>query len=130
MWYKAQFFNDFISQGLLATPDLHPRAAKQLGREIRNYDEQRWECVRQGFMVYVNYLKYSQNPDLGQKLLDTGKLILAEASPKDLIWGIGLDEKETDSVLINEKNWRGRNLLGKSLMKVRTLLIKDFLKKS
>jgi ribA/ribD-fused uncharacterized protein len=130
MWYKADFFKDSSVRLELAQFPMEPRAAKDLGRMVRGYDESRWECVREGFMVYANYLKYSQNPDLGQKLLETGDLILVEASPIDLIWGIGLGEKEEDSILINEKNWRGRNLLGKSLMKVRSLLAQDFLKKS
>jgi ribA/ribD-fused uncharacterized protein len=130
MWYKADFFKDSSVRIELARFPIEPRTAKELGRLVRGYDEARWECVREAFMVYVNYLKYSQNPDLRQKLLDTGKLVLAEASPVDLIWGIGLGEKVEEAILINEKNWRGRNLLGKALMKVRVMLIQDFLKKS
>ena len=81
-----------------------------------------WECVRYGFMVYANYLKYSQNPDLAQKLLSTKDKVLVEASPSDLVWGIGLGENQDISILDDEKNWRGRNLLGESLMRVRILL--------
>ncbi len=122
MWYKADFFKDGESRKALSIWSLHPKYAKQLGREVKNYNETTWECVRFGYMVYVNYLKYSQNPELRQKLLNTGNKELAEASPIDLIWGIGLSEKEDESKLINKSNWTGRNLLGESLMKVRSLL--------
>ena len=39
----------------------------------------------------------------------------AEASPVDRIWGIGID---ADSARAGEP-WRGENVLGKALMKVR-----------
>ncbi|WP_243002715.1 NADAR domain-containing protein [Lachnotalea glycerini] len=40
-----------------------------------------------------------------------------EASPVDLIWGIGLDENATD--IKNPLVWSGTNLLGFILMEVR-----------
>ena len=43
--------------------------------------------------------------------------ILVEASFRDSIWGIGLSEKEAMKVTPSE--WKGRNLLGYSLMAVR-----------
>lgn len=42
---------------------------------------------------------------------------MAEASPYDRIWGIGL--KETDSRAENKSKWRGQNFLEKVLMEVR-----------
>lgn len=50
----------------------------------------------------------------------TGDKILAEASPYDTIWGIGLEASHPD-VTCPEK-WKGKNLLGKNLMQVRTEL--------
>jgi len=43
-------------------------------------------------------------------LLSTGDKILVEASPKDNVWGIGLDEESPDAA--NPKRWPGTNLLG------------------
>ena len=40
--------------------------------------------------------------------------MLVEAAPCDKIWGIGL-EKEDEKIL-DERNWKGTNLLGKCLM--------------
>jgi ribA/ribD-fused uncharacterized protein len=68
MWYKAHFFNDIETQKKLEL-NITPREAKNLGREVSNYQEDLWECVRYGYMVYVNYLKYTQNSELKEKLL-------------------------------------------------------------
>jgi ribA/ribD-fused uncharacterized protein len=122
MWYKADFFKDTASLAKLSVYGMHPKEAKAFGRGVQGYDEKRWETVRTGFMVYANYLKYSQNADIKEKLLKTGDLILVEASPIDPIWGIGLAEETDDAILADPKNWKGRNLLGKSIMKVRSML--------
>ena len=122
MWYKARFFGDAEAMDALKDTTLHPRESKDIGGRVRGYDEKAWECVRFGYMVYVNYLKFSQNQDLKEQLLATGDKILVEASPYDKIWGIGLAEGEPDEVLSDTKNWKGRNLLGEALMKVRDLL--------
>ncbi len=52
-----------------------------------------------------------------QQLLDTGDSILAECAVKDLVWGIGLSMKDPNR--FDTTKWRGRNLLGNLLMKVR-----------
>ena len=123
MWQKANFFGDVDIRQALEDIKVHnPNLSKILGGQVKNYNENMWECVRYGFMVYANYLKYSQNPDLAQKLLSTKDKVLVEASPSDLVWGIGLGENQDISILDDEKNWRGRNLLGESLMRVRILL--------
>lgn len=44
-----------------------------------------------------------------------------EASPIDTIWGIGLSEK--DKRAWNKDTWRGQNLLGEILTKVRDKLL-------
>lgn len=43
------------------------------------------------------------------------------ASPIDTIWGIGLSEK--DKRAWNKETWRGQNLLGEILTKVRDKLL-------
>lgn len=117
MWYKATFFSDvLIAAEAAATTD--PRAVKELGRKVRGYNDKAWECVRLGYMTYVNYLKYSQNKDMGDVLKATGSRILVEASPYDGIWGI----KRTVEEAAAGATWQGRNLLGVALETVRALL--------
>jgi ribA/ribD-fused uncharacterized protein len=69
-------------------------------------------------MVYVNYLKYTQNDDLKKTLLDTGEKVLVEASPYDKIWGVGFSAD--NSLILDDKNWTGQNCcVTKTLMDVR-----------
>ena len=68
-------------------------------------------------MYQACYAKFMNHDDLRKNLLDTGDATLVEASPFDKIWGIGL---APDNVHCNDPaNWKGMNLLGKTLMKVR-----------
>lgn len=119
MWLKAVFFQDDRTAGLIENnPD--PALAKRAGRLIDRYDDKMWSCVRLGFMTYSCYLKYSQNADLRQTLLDTGNRTLVEASPVDCVWGVGLNED--DPLILDPANWRGTNLLGQALMTVRGMI--------
>ena len=53
-------------------------------------------------------------------LLATAPTELVEASPYDRIWGVGLGER--DPLILDKANWRGTNLLGVTLMRVRDTL--------
>ena len=64
--------------------------------------------------------KFQQNPDLLQKLIDTDDAILAECSPYDKFWGIGL--AVGDPRIQETAKWKGTNLLGNVLMDVRSEL--------
>lgn len=119
MWQKANFFRDNkITQ--LAGTETNPREVKKLGRMVAKYDDKLWTTVKFGYMVYVNYLKFKQNAYDGLVLITTGNKILVEASPYDCIWGVGLGQD--DDLILDEKNWKGQNLLGKALMEVRNIL--------
>lgn len=93
---------------------------KKLGRQVRDYDDAIWSCDRQDFSVRGNLYKFAQNPKLKDFLLSTKDKILVEASPKDSIWGIGLNEEAPDAT--NPSKWKGQNLLGFALMEVRDRL--------
>lgn len=119
MWQKARFFLDMdIMDEIVGTPN--PKEVKLLGRKIRDYDDKAWNCVRYGMMVYVNYLKFSQNNELATQLKAIGNRILVEASPYDKIWGIGLGLE--DQEIFTPELWNGQNLLGKALTKVKGML--------
>ena len=120
MWQKAHFFQDIETRNDIMLEDC-PKRAKALGREIKHFNELAWTFVRFGMMSYVNYLKFSQNSELNRSLLNTGERVLVEASPVDKIWGVGL--AEDDPRIDFPEQWRGKNLLGHSLMAVRMLAI-------
>ena len=82
-----------------------------------------WDAKKFYRVVEGNRLKFSQHNDLRAYLKNTGKRILVEASPNDRVWGIGLTEDHPDAA--NPTRWRGENLLGFSLMKVRDQLLRD-----
>jgi len=93
---------------------------KGMGRKVHPFDEEVWVKEREKIVLEGTVLKFRQNPDLRSKLDATGDKIIVEASPLDKIWGIGLAEKS--ALEKGEKAWRGLNLLGKALMKARTIL--------
>lgn len=94
-----------------------PKAIKALGRAVKNYDAARWDLEKLGVVVAGNLAKFSSDPRLKEFLLSTGDAILVEASPEDTIWGIGL--AESDARARDPAQWRGANLLGFALMRVR-----------
>lgn len=116
---KARLFGDeeTASAVIAAT---HPRRAKDLGRRVRDFDEQRWRDNRVAIVTRGSEAKFGQNKDLRDYLLGTGDRILVEASPLDRIWGIGLaaDDPRAEQV----SSWRGENLLGFALMTARDSL--------
>ena len=94
-----------------------PAEAKKLGRKVSNYDENIWVENRFEIVKAGNYLKFSQNEELKNYLLNTNNRILVEASPVDPIWGIGLAHDHADANY--PEKWKGLNLLGFALMEVR-----------
>lgn len=119
MRQKALVFQDReVAHQILSTSDV--ARIKALGRVVRNYNDTVWAGLRQ-LIVYKGLLaKFSQNPGLKNALLSTGDQVMAECAVKDRIWGIGLSMK--DERRFDMAQWRGQNLLGFSLMEVRSCL--------
>lgn len=90
---------------------------KGLGRKVKNFDENIWNEVKYHIVLTGNYYKFSQNKQLRQVLLSTGESILVEASPLDMIWGIGIDANNENAY--HPEKWNGSNLLGFALTEVR-----------
>ena len=116
MYFKAELFGDTgVAGEILAAEE--PGAQKALGRKVRGFDEAVWERHKREIVYRVNLAKFSQNKGLRRKLFQTGARQLVEASPVDVIWGIGLDA-ETARVT-DPSDWPGQNLLGRILTRVR-----------
>ena len=113
---KARIFGDREKQDqIIAAPS--PEEAKALGRQVRGFDENLWQQCRLDVVVRGNCAKFGGSPLLRAVLLGTGSRVLAEASRTDLVWGIGWSERDWQARHPTE--WRGQNLLGFALMRVR-----------
>lgn len=119
---KARLFGDEEVFNEIMAAD-NPFDYKKLGRKIRGFDQELWDARKYGIVVAGNKAKFGQNPDIQAFLLSTGEAIIAEASPFDKIWGIGLGWEDAQKGTVEQ--WKGENLLGCALMEVRDWLMKD-----
>ena len=115
---KARLFGDSDAEAaILVAKD--PREQKRLGRKVRGFEQARWEAACEEIVYHGNLAKFSQHAKLREMLLDTGDRLIAEASPLDRIWGIGM---AADNPYVTDQSLWGQNLLGKALMRVRETL--------
>jgi len=119
MAQKARLFGDReLFERIVAAE--HPKVAKDLGRQVRGFDERVWVAERFTIVVRGTAAKFSADEVIRDHLLGTGDRVLVEASPTDRVWGIGLgrdDERARRPSL-----WLGTNLLGFALMEARDRL--------
>ncbi|KON75095.1 hypothetical protein M768_03900 [Cellulosimicrobium cellulans F16] len=116
MWRKARLFGDDVS----ARAILEARSAahaKALGRGVRDFDDDVWLKHRWEVVVAGSVAKFRAADAIGAYLRSTRERVLAEASPVDKIWGIGLAANSPDAALPHR--WPGTNLLGSALMEAR-----------
>lgn len=119
MYRKALLMGDASSaQKIVSQPN--PKKVKSLGRKVKPWDEKLWIEHREQIVYDGCLAKFSQNPDMLQVLLSTVGKKCVEASPYDRVWGIGM--RATSPGVNDSKNWKGLNLLGKTLDKVRASL--------
>lgn len=136
-WFRCSFTNEgntfncaeqFMMHGkavLFADPEVaekilaadHPRDHKALGRKVKGFDDAVWKRNREAIVMAGNRAKFTQNPELREVLLATKGTTLVEASPYDRIWGIGLGAK--DPRALDPAQWKGQNLLGQILTRLR-----------
>ena len=113
MWLKALLMGDLTRANLIAA-EISPAICKRYGRQVKPFNETKWLEYRDAIAAYVLKLKF-EDPELKKWLLETEDEILAEAAPRDKIWGIGISIRDA----INGKEWNGQNILGNTLMNVR-----------
>lgn len=90
---------------------------KALGRKVLNFDNEKWRLLSRAHMRTALHMKFMQNEELKNLLLSTEDAVLAEAAPRDLLWGIGYSENNPKAQ--DPSAWRGRNVLGNMLMYLR-----------
>lgn len=119
MTEKACVFRDLETEAAILAAK-SPREHKALGRKVRGFDPTVWNSVCRGVVYTGNLAKYNQNTDLRELLLNTGDRTIAETSPEDRIWGIGLAQDDPRAQVPSQ--WQGTNWLGIALMQVRDAL--------
>ena len=97
-----------------------PKYQKQLGRKVKDFDEDTWKSKRSQIVYDHNMAKFTQNIELLKILLSLKDKIFVEASPYDKIWGIGMTQ--TDALKCDPKDWKGLILLGFALTKIKDKL--------
>lgn len=118
MYHKALLMNDNdIEKKILNAKN--SLECKKLGRKVKPWNEELWKKHRLLIVYQGVFLKFTQNKNLKDKLLNTGNKNIAEASKYDKIWGIGISKNDA----IFGKKWKGKNLLGKILVNVRNKII-------
>ena len=116
MAQKAKLFHDSARYTAILRAT-KPWECKNLGKQVTPFDAKVWDAAKYNIVKDGNRAKYEQNPDLMRMLLSTEDAILAEASPKDTIWGIGLDAQT--AMHVDMSKWPGQGLLGRVLMELR-----------
>ena len=122
MYQKACVFGD-LETAVKVLESTSPKEQKALGRSVSGFNDGVWNLLMIDVVRVGNLAKFTQNPELGNYLLETQDLVIVEASPFDKIWGIGMGM--TDAGVDNPKNWKGLNLLGHVLNNVREDLKKN-----
>lgn len=118
-WRKAKLFGDDHSAERILNAEA-PSKAKAIGRSVKPFDDEVWKAHRLEIAIAANVAKFSAHPRLAEYLALTGHKVLADASPIDRVWGIGL--YADDAAAKDPGRWPGLNILGFSLMEARCQL--------
>jgi hypothetical protein len=116
MYAKATLFADeAVARAILATSD--PAEQKRLGQTVSGFDHDLWRLWRVDVVYRGSLAKFSQNDGARRQLNGTGEAMLVEANPRDWNWGCGW--AMDDPKALDPAEWRGQNLLGRILTRVR-----------
>ena len=119
MLCKASAMADYVTYDAIRATTA-PKQAKALGRMVSPFDEDKWDRVVCTVARAVILAKVTALPTLASLLLSTGDALIAEATKRDKIWGIGLDVGEPNVQV--PARWQGYNILGWALMEARDAL--------
>jgi ribA/ribD-fused uncharacterized protein len=107
-YYQAMKFEDAdYREQIRQAPN--PADAAKLGKSKKHQRRKDWDKLKVTYMTRGMYIKCRTHPEVGQMLLDSEELEIAEVSQYDYFWGSGRD-------------LRGKNNFGKMLMGIRDKL--------
>jgi ribA/ribD-fused uncharacterized protein len=113
-WYTSEHYYQAMKSPLkedwnLVLESIDPRHAKEKGNKILMYSD--WTTKRNEIMKNAIRLKFSKNSEAARLLLETRPHYLIEYAPwGDTYWGV-------------DRNYNGKNMLGKLLMERRNELL-------
>jgi ribA/ribD-fused uncharacterized protein len=125
MFFKALVHKD-LETAKSIMKEVMPNNQKSLGRKVKNFDINLWDYETSMAVVYVaNFLKFEQDDELYEYLINDPARIIVEASPADIVWGIGLTKE--DPLAWDIETWKGENRLGKCITDVRKYFLYNYL---
>ena len=113
---KAREFGDEESYKRIISAKT-PKAAKALGKKVKGYNQDKWDEVRYSHMALGVRTKFVQHEEARRKLEETGDRPIGFADARNTYWGIGTADTTEKSK--HPEKWRGLNMLGKLLVKLR-----------
>jgi hypothetical protein len=123
MAQKALLFEDYEMYDKIMASNNPEEIKMEFGRNVKNFDEAKWQQHAKDIVYKANYAKFTQNQRALQELAYSRGQEIVEASPTDKIWGIGIGEG--DPRLLDKSQWQGTNWLGEAIMQVRDVLEKE-----
>ena len=122
MLCKAGLMGDTARYGVLLR-SLTPQEAKATGRRITPWDESKWQRRVCAVALSVTRQKAASDPRVRQVLLSCKGKLIAEAAPKDRLWGTA--RASSDPLASSPNDWLGANVLGWSWMQTSTELSQE-----
>lgn len=119
---KAVLFGDVEAAEKILT-STNQTGWRKYGGRVKGFSIKAWRNVAQQYMYEANVAKFIQNADIQEKLISTGSKMLVSLRQNDGLWGIKMTEHEVRIMPPEQWHVRGRNWLGKTLVKVREYLI-------
>ena len=116
---KATYFKDNkVARKIMEAST--PYECMLLSKEIENADHTSWNDIAKERCYPGIAAKFTQNPNLGNMLKNTGNLLLIESSFNST-WGTGVPLHREDC--LNKDNWISTGILGELLMDIRKELL-------
>lgn len=122
MAQKAKLFDEQDSYNKIMSKK-DPKIIKELGRNVKNFDQSIWDANKIDIVFTANRLKFTQNAELREYLISTENRYIVEANPNDTVWASGL--MADDPSIFDPPSYKGENLLGKILMHIRDVLVEN-----
>lgn len=117
MYHKVMMFRKYELADMIMDTEDPSKCKKIAGQKFPEFVSELWEKTCYAIVKRGVKAKFVQNEDIQKTLLDTRCALLAECSPFDKKWGVGIDISDPNRYDISK--WIGKNLLGRILMEVR-----------